>query len=231
MGPRTPRPPPPPPPGFPAPYWRPGGPPPAPALPWPSSVARTRLSAPYRAARLGAAPSERIVAAVTPSIASPGTAPVAPCPGPPPAALRLRRLLLNGSGQLFSGCSRGPADPAPGTAHFGPAHYTLRIRPPPAPARGQRDGWRMLVCQRGSRSAGLGRETQREDEETQRPRIPLLLLLIGRLAVSCLRATMSCKTALPRCSPRRMELDPCSLRLAPPTPHGHSGPSVPHLQH
>lgn len=139
-------------------------------------MASTRLSAPYRAARLGAVPSERIVAAVTPSIASPGPAPVAPYPGPPQAALRLRRLLLNRSGQLFSDCNRGPADPAPrpahfGTAHFGTAHYTLRIRPPPAPARGQMDGWKMLERQRGSGSAGLGLETRREGEETRGPRI------------------------------------------------------------
>lgn len=56
-------------------------------LPWPSSEASTRLSAPYPAARLGAAPSGRIVAAVTPPIASPGPTPAAPSPGPPQAAL------------------------------------------------------------------------------------------------------------------------------------------------
>lgn len=107
------------------------------------------------------------MAAVKPSIASPGPAPVAPCPGPPPAALRLRRLLLNRSGQLFSGCSRGPADPAPGPAHFGPAHYILWIRPPPAPARGRMDRWRKLERQRGSGAQASG---WRPGERTKRLR-------------------------------------------------------------
>lgn len=174
------------------------------------------------------------MAAVTPSIASPGPAPVAPYPGPPQAALRLRRLLLNGSGQLFSGCNRGPADPAPRPAHFGTAHYTLRIRPPPAPARGQMDGWmedaRAPERLRERRPRVGDPEGGRRDSGTSNPLLPLL---IGRLAVSCLRATTFCRTALPRCSPRRIELDPCSPPH-PLSPHGHfevSGSLVRHRQH
>lgn len=136
--------------------------PPAPALPWPSSAASTRLSALYRAAHPGAAPSELIVAVVTLPIASPGPAPAAPCPGPPPAALRLPRLLLRWSGQLFSGCSRGPADPAPGPAHFGSAHYTLRIRPPPAPpAAGWKEDARAARRPRGALAWGPREGTRR----------------------------------------------------------------------
>lgn len=155
------------------------------------------------------------MAAVTPSIASPGPAPVAPYPGPPQAALRLPRLLLNRSRQLFSGCNLGPADPAPRPAHLGTAHYTLRIRPPPAPARGRMDRW---MEDAGAPERLPERRPRDGDPEGRRrdsgASNPLLPLLIGRLAVSCLRATTSCRTALPRCSPRRMELDPCS----PPPP-------------
>nr|XP_021506637.1 proline-rich protein 36-like [Meriones unguiculatus] len=115
--------------------------PPAPALPWPSSAASTRLSAPYRAARPGAAPSERIVAAVTPPIASPGPTPAAPCPGPPPAALRLPPLLLNRSGQLFSGCSLGPIDPAPRVRPLQTRPLQARpLHPPDPPASGPARG-------------------------------------------------------------------------------------------